>query len=176
VNYLSSLFGDLTGNFLDDLTNPNVGQWPKTQAIKKITKIVVFAGDIVDSFRITYQVANSPTPITIQHGGPGGVQALSLDIGANEDLIAVYGARLVKKSFYGEHSIIRLSFVVANTSADIPTTKVSTAAGVLKGTFEKVGFTWAVAGAASYTAQPPGATITYLQALGFSKVLDQASA
>ncbi|KAH9162474.1 hypothetical protein EDB89DRAFT_2079661 [Lactarius sanguifluus] len=72
----SRLAGSAKGNFLDDLTNPRVGQWPKTQAIKRITRIAVFAGGIVDSLRITYQVDNVPTPITVQHGGPGGAEAL----------------------------------------------------------------------------------------------------
>ncbi|KAN0128445.1 hypothetical protein V8E53_013744 [Lactarius tabidus] len=118
------LVGDPKGDYLDDLTNPNVGQWPKTQAIKKISSIAVFTGDVIDSMRITYQLVNSPTPITIQHGGAGGVQALSFDIGANEKLIAVYGARLLKPTIYGDHNIVRLSFVVADSSGDIPTTKV----------------------------------------------------
>jgi hypothetical protein len=76
--------------------------------------------------RITYQLVNSPTPITIQHGGAGGVQALSFDIGgntlflmynflftpgitlitANEKLIAVYGARLLKPTIYGDHKYV----------------------------------------------------------------------
>ena len=97
------LVGDFKGNYQDDLTNrmlfryqlrlavtmlsphtlANVGQWPKTQAIQKVTKVVVFAGTIIDSMRITYKVVNSATPITIQHGGPGGVQNLSFDIGGN---------------------------------------------------------------------------------------------
>jgi hypothetical protein len=97
------LAGSAQGTFLDDLTNrmssptstssrfyntyprilAGVGQWPKTQAIKKISKIAVYAGDIVDSVRITYQVENAPTPITVQHGGPGGAQAISFEIGGN---------------------------------------------------------------------------------------------
>jgi hypothetical protein len=142
------LVGDPKGDYLDDLTNrmsfpawfpvstsittlsprtsANVGQWPKTQAIKKITKIAVFTGNIIDSMRITYQLENSATPVTIQHGGPGGVQALSFDIGgnilflmhnflftpgitlitANEELIAVYGARLLKPTKYGDHKYV----------------------------------------------------------------------
>ena len=68
---------------LSPRTLANVGQWPKTQAIQKITKIVVFSGTIIDSVRITYQIVNSSTPITIQHGGPGGGQNLSFDIGGD---------------------------------------------------------------------------------------------
>lgn len=168
------LVGDPKGDYLDDLTNPNVGQWPKTQAIKKITKIAVFTGNIIDSMRITYQLENSATPVTIQHGGPGGVQALSFDIGANEELIAVYGARLLKPTKYGDHNIVRLSFVVANSSGDVPTTAVYDAAGKNQDAFEKFKFTWGVAGASSYTFKPQGVTNSVLQAIGFSKVLDKA--
>lgn len=46
-------------------------------------KIVVYAGGIIDSVRITYEVENAPTPTTVQHGGPGGVEVLSFDIGGN---------------------------------------------------------------------------------------------
>jgi hypothetical protein len=63
-------------------------------------------------------------------------------ITATEKLIAVYGARLSESTGYGAHkyvtridlrclssdlspfSIVRLSFVVANSSGDVPTTKV----------------------------------------------------
>lgn len=79
----------LAVTMLSPRTLANVGQWPKTEAIQKITKIVVFAGTIIDSMRITYQIVNSTTPITIQHGGPGGVQNLSFDIGGNI-LLLVY--------------------------------------------------------------------------------------
>ncbi|KAN0135482.1 hypothetical protein V8E53_006761 [Lactarius tabidus] len=171
----TQLFGDNKGNYLDDLTNPNVGQWPRVQAIQKITRIVVYSGDIIDSIRVTYLLANSSTP-TIQHGGPGGKQNLTFDIGANEKLIAVYGTRLVKATGYGAHNIVRLSFVVGNSSGDVPTTKVYTTTGVIKDTTEKFEFTWAVAGASSYTLQPQGATISFLQAIGFSKVLDNPTA
>jgi len=103
------LAGSAKGNFLDDLTNrmsfptstssccynadprvlAGVGQWPKTQAIQRITKIAVFAGGIVDSLRITYQLENVPTPITVQHGGPGGAEALNFEIRGNNYLFLV---------------------------------------------------------------------------------------
>jgi hypothetical protein len=109
-------------------------------------------------------------------------------ITANEELIAVYGARLLKPTKYGDHkyvtrinlryrisylssSIVRLSFVVADSSGDVPTTAVygeflsayispfttkivTDAAGKNKDAFEKFKFTWGVAGASSYTLQP----------------------
>ena len=65
-----------------------IGQWPKTQAIKKINKIVVYAGSIVDSVRVTYQVENAPAPVTVQHGGNGGFEALSFEIGGRTYILA----------------------------------------------------------------------------------------
>ncbi|KAI9442704.1 hypothetical protein H4582DRAFT_2055094 [Lactarius indigo] len=61
--------GSAQGTFIDDLTSPGVGQWPKTQAIRKITNVVVYTGDIIDSVRITYDVENGGviTPVTVQH-------------------------------------------------------------------------------------------------------------
>ncbi len=144
------LAGSSQGNFLDDLTNrtsfltswstsprccntyprilANVGQWPKTQAIKKISNIVVYTGDIVDSVRITYDVENSGvvSPVTVQHGGNGGTPTLTFDIGGNilsfgvqflftpgialitadEKLVAVYGTRLVDASPYGDRKYV----------------------------------------------------------------------
>ncbi|KAI9442705.1 hypothetical protein H4582DRAFT_1305328 [Lactarius indigo] len=189
----SRLAGSAKGNFLDDLTNPGVGQWPKTQAINRITRIVVFAGGIVDSLRITYQINNVPNPITVQHGGPGGAEALNFEIGANEKLVAVYGTRLVNPSSYGDKkyvtriylrhissnlpssfSIIQLSFVVVNSSGNVPTTKVYTGSGTSKDPTEKFDLSWPLTAASSYTFQPQGAPVSYLQAIGFSKVLDQA--
>ncbi|KAH8985675.1 hypothetical protein EDB92DRAFT_1343221 [Lactarius akahatsu] len=139
----SRLAGSAKGNFLDDLTNPGVGQWPKTQAIKRITRIAVFAGGIVDSLRITYQVENVPAPITVQHGGPGGAEALNFELGCNvflffvnffcslqesitadEKLVAVYGTRLVNAGPYGDKNIVQLTFVVVNFAGNVPTTKI----------------------------------------------------
>ena len=103
------LAGSAKGTFLDDLTNrrllptstsprlyntypwilAGIGQWPKTQAIKKISKIIVNIGAIVDSVKVTYEVENAATPITVQHGGNGGSQALSFEIGGNILLLGV---------------------------------------------------------------------------------------
>jgi len=167
------LVGSAKGNYLDDLTNPGVGQWPKLLAIKDILKITVFAGTIIDSLRVTYQVETPTPPITVQHGGPGGVEALTFDIKADEKLIAIYGANLLHPSPFGDKNIVQLSFIVANSAGKIPTTKVYTATGKSSDPSEKFDFTWSVVAAASYTVKPPGAPITYLQAIGFSKVLDQ---
>jgi hypothetical protein len=168
----TKLYGDKKGNFLDDLTNPSIGQWPRIQGIKKITRIAIYSGNIIDCMRVTYLLENGSTP-TILHGGSGGNQTLAFDIGANEKLIAVYGAQLVNATPYGAHSTVRLSFVVGNSSGDVPTTKVYTAAASFaKDPTEKFDFTWAVAGASSYTLKPQGDTQAFLQAVGFSKVLD----
>lgn len=48
-----------------------------------MSKIVVYGGGIIDSVRITYNVENAPTPLTVQHGGPGGHEVLSFDIAGN---------------------------------------------------------------------------------------------
>ncbi|KAI9453130.1 hypothetical protein BJY52DRAFT_1399707 [Lactarius psammicola] len=170
----SRLAGSAKGNFLDDLTNPGVGQWPKTQAIKKITRIAVWAGGIVDSMRVTYQVENVPSPITVQHGGPGGAEVLSFDIGVDEKLIAVYGNRLVNPSPYGDKNIVQLSFVVVNSSGRVPTAKVYTGSGNSGDPAEKFDLSWALLAASSFTFQPTGQPIGYLQAIGFSKVLGEA--
>ncbi|KAH9062371.1 hypothetical protein EDB87DRAFT_1606767 [Lactarius vividus] len=191
----SRLAGSAKGNFLDDLTNPVIGQWPKTQAIKRITRISVFAGGIVDSLRITYQVENAPAPITVQHGGPGGAEALSFEIGGNifcysykfflftsgitlitvdEKLVAVYGTRHVNAGPYGDKNIVQLSFVVVNSAGNAPTTKVYTGSGNSRDPTEKFDLSWPLTAASSYTFQPPGAPVSYLQAIGFSKVLGEA--
>ena len=51
--------------------------------IKEITKVVVYAGGIIDSVRMTYKVENSLTPTTVLHGGPGGHEVLSFDLTGN---------------------------------------------------------------------------------------------
>ncbi len=96
------LAGAAQGNFLDDLTNrmsfqhqipsccynicsrilANVGQWPKDQAIRRISKIVVYTGAIIDSVRITYEMT-SGEPITVQHGGDGGAESLNFELTGN---------------------------------------------------------------------------------------------
>ncbi|KAH9164893.1 hypothetical protein EDB89DRAFT_2138100 [Lactarius sanguifluus] len=176
------LAGSAQGNFLDDLTSQNVGQWPKTQAIKKITNVVVYTGDIVDSVRITYDVENGGviSPVTVQHGGNGGIPSLTFAIGgialltADEKLVAVYGSRLVDASPYGNRNIVRLSFVVVNTAATVPTVQVYTASGVYGAASEKFELAWPLTAASSYTFQPSGMQDAFLQALGFSNALDKA--
>ncbi|KAH9062373.1 hypothetical protein EDB87DRAFT_1606776 [Lactarius vividus] len=159
------LAGSAQGNFLDDLTSQNVGQWPKTQAIKKITNVVVYTGDIVDS---------NASPVTVQHGGNGGIPSLSFAIGADEKLIAVYGSRLVDTSPYGNRNIVQLSFVVVNTAGTVPTAQVYTASGIYGAASEKFELAWPLTAASSYTFQPSGMQDAFLQALGFSNAFGQA--
>ncbi|KAH9044182.1 hypothetical protein EDB84DRAFT_1436081 [Lactarius hengduanensis] len=178
------LAGSAQGNFLDDLTS--IGQWPKTQAIKKITNVVVYTGDIIDSVRITYDVENAGviSPVTVQHGGNGGIPSLTFAVGADEKLIAVYGSRLVDASPYGNRTIVQLSFVVVNTAGTVPTvqvynrrfiTKIVTAAsGIYGAASEKFELAWPLTAASSYSFQPDGMPDAFLQALGFSNVLDKA--
>ncbi|KAH9060343.1 hypothetical protein EDB83DRAFT_2520344 [Lactarius deliciosus] len=149
------LAGSAQGNFLDDLTSQNVGQWPKTQAIKKITNVVVYTGDIIDSVRITYDVENGGiiSPVTVQHGGNGGIPSLTFAIGGDEKLIAVYGSRLVDASPYGNRNIVQLSFAVVNTAATVPTFQVYTASGIYGAASEKFELAWPLTAASSYTFQ-----------------------
>ena len=93
-----------------------------------MSKIAVHAGGIIDSMRITYQAENAPTPITVQHGGLGGSEVLSFDIGGSifyflapffvhlrnyitsddEKLVAVYGTRLLNPSPWKEKQCVTL--------------------------------------------------------------------
>ncbi|KAH9060433.1 hypothetical protein EDB87DRAFT_1727606 [Lactarius vividus] len=192
------LAGSPQGTFLDDLTNPNVGQWPRTQAIRKITNIVVYTGDIVDSVRITYEVENNGviSPVTVQHGGNGGTATLSFDVGGNtyflvskslftpgmtllaadEKIVAVYGSRLFDKSIYGDNNIIQLSFIVVNSAGGTPQVNVYTASGIYSdpAVNSKFELSWPLTAASSYTFQPEGAADAFLQAIGFSNALDRA--
>jgi len=120
--------------------------------------------------RITYKVVNAPAPITVQHGGPGGHELLSFDISAHEKLIAVYGTRPVNTTPWAERGILQLSFIVANSSGDSPTTKVYTAAGNYYGPTEKFELSWPLTTVSSYTFKPEGQPIGYLEGLGFSNV------
>src|SRR5712691_5523830 len=98
------LAGAALGNFLDDLTNrmsflfqhqvlscrsntcihilANIGQWPKDQAIRRIARIAVYSGTIIDSIRITYEMkGDGPIrAITVQHGGSGGGEYLNIEL------------------------------------------------------------------------------------------------
>jgi hypothetical protein len=59
-----------------------VGEWPKLDNIVKITRIVVYAGAIIDSVRITYQLKVGG-PKTVQHGGNGGKLVLDYTLAGN---------------------------------------------------------------------------------------------
>ncbi|KAH9008098.1 hypothetical protein EDB83DRAFT_2323412 [Lactarius deliciosus] len=193
------LAGSPQGTFLDDLTSPTVGQWPKTQAIKKINSIVVYTGDVVDSLRITYDVENNGviSPVTVRHGGTGGSQTLSFNIGGNtyllvskflftpgttlltvdDKLLAVYGSRLLNSSLYGDKTITKLSFVVANYTGSAPTVQVYTASGLFATPAQNAKFdlSWPLTAATSYSYQPTGLDRAFVQAIGFSNALDKAS-
>jgi len=60
----------------------HVGQWPKTQAIQRIVKIVVYSGAVIDSVRITYKMKSGETK-TVHHGGNAGQESLSIDLAGN---------------------------------------------------------------------------------------------
>jgi len=162
--------GSAKGTFLVDLTSPAIGESTDNPAAKRITKIVVYAGGVVDSVRITYKVEGAPVPITVQHGGPGGGEVLSFDMSADDKLLAVYGARLVNPSPWGERHIYQLSFIVANSSGGAPTTKVYTASGNIPAPTEKFELSLPLMTASSYTYQPEGIAYGLLQGIGFSNV------
>jgi hypothetical protein len=64
----------------------NVGDWPKEQTIGRISRIVVWAEDVIDSVRITYEMKNGP-PKTVKHGGDGGTVALDYTFSGNRHFI-----------------------------------------------------------------------------------------
>ncbi|KAH8986032.1 hypothetical protein EDB86DRAFT_2832788 [Lactarius hatsudake] len=180
------LAGFAQGTFLDDLTSPNVGQWPKTQAIRAITNVVVYTGEIIDSVRITYAVDNGGviSPVTSQHGGNSGSQTLTFAVSgitlltADEKILGVYGSRLTGTSLYGNNNITQLSFVVVNSAGSTPQVKVYTATGTFFNatTNAKFELSWPLTAASSYTFTPPGVNNAFLQAIGFSNALDRADA
>ncbi|KAH8980542.1 hypothetical protein EDB92DRAFT_1953900 [Lactarius akahatsu] len=194
------LAGSPQGIFLDDLTNPNVGKWPKTQAIRAITNIVVYTGEIIDSVRITYAVENGGvvSPVTVQHGGNSGSPTLTFGVSGNayflmskflftpgitlltadEKILAVYGSRLTGTSLYGDKNITQLSFVVVNSAGGTPQVKVYTATGTFYNPTvnSKFELSWPLTAASSYTFTPPGVNNAFLQAIGFSNALDRADA
>lgn len=74
--------------------------------------------------RITYELENTTTPITVHHGGPRGSETLSFEIGGNnssllllftlsntlitadEKLVAVYGTRLANPGPWGDQKYV----------------------------------------------------------------------
>ena len=91
------------------------GKWPRPNEIRRISKIEIWKGNVIDSVRITYETSSGTIgPIT--HGGDGGDPASatefkldldrefvyflvfkfvhSLGITANQTITAVYGRRL----------------------------------------------------------------------------------
>ena len=149
-------------------------------------------------------------------------------ITVDEKLVAVYGTQLANPGRWGDQkyvtriylrfpstnllasfSIVQLSFVIINSSQNVPTTKVyskfqphvyncaiykeilTAATGKFGGPTEKFDFSWALVAASSYTLQPrkppppfmlvsllttyaAGQGPSFLQAIGFSRVLDKA--
>ena len=61
----------------------------------------MFGGGIIDSMRITYQLQNTPTPVTVQHGGPGGTEMLNFAIGGNV-------VTFVLRNFCSRQELLRL--------------------------------------------------------------------
>jgi hypothetical protein len=131
--------GAAQGNFLDDLTTrmsfPTsdlrrsaitlasyilVGQWPRPNAILRITNVVVNVGAVIDSVKITYNTSSGSQTVT--HGGSGGKEGLNFSltgkficfvfkicspgITANQTITAVYGRRLNSSTPYGSRKCV----------------------------------------------------------------------
>ncbi|PPQ97745.1 hypothetical protein CVT26_001777 [Gymnopilus dilepis] len=174
----TSLAGAAQGSFINDLTNPSVGQWPQALAIKRISKIDVCSGDIIDSISITYEMTNG-TEVVQRHGGEGGVPSLSVVLGAEEKIVAIYGRRLQNACAYGNSSIVQLTFIIADTNSSGPNASVrnpSINANYLQGhaafPFE---LSWPLVAASSYTNQPENMPLSYLQGIAFARVFGQAT-
>ena len=60
----------------------DVGEWPNTLATKRISRIVIYSGDVIDSLRITYELTSGAAKI-MQHGGDGGGMFLDLPVAGN---------------------------------------------------------------------------------------------
>ncbi|KAN0135483.1 hypothetical protein V8E53_006762 [Lactarius tabidus] len=160
--------GNPVGDFLDDLTNPKIGGWPRSQDVSSIIGIAVYTGDIVDAVEVTYKVKGSATPVTVRHGGKGGKETLKFELNDAQQFVALYGKTLVKPSPYGNNNIVSLTFIVGDTSGDAITAKVYTTSGKYQGDTALFELNVGIAGANSYTFQPPGAPISYLQAFGYT--------
>ncbi|KAI9442701.1 hypothetical protein H4582DRAFT_2203463 [Lactarius indigo] len=114
------LAGSAQGTFIDDLTSPGVGQWPKTQAIRKITNVVVYTWrllSIPSGSLMMWRTAVSSLRLPCNTVATGGIPSLTFAVGGNilffgvesdEKLIAVYGSRLVNSSPYGDRNIVQL--------------------------------------------------------------------
>jgi len=159
--------GSTKGTYVDDLAR--VGNWPRAQDIKRITKITVYKGAIIDRLVITYQVGDAF--VTVQHGGDTGNVQPDINIGNDEKIVAVYGTRLRDASPYGEKNIVQISFIIAKSSGNAPTVRVETVTGNATGVTEKFDLSWALVAVSSFSYQPQGKQSPYLQGIGFSKVL-----
>jgi len=167
--------GTAQGDFRDDLTT--IGQWPRPNAIRRITKIAVNTGSVIDSVKITYDTSSGPQTVT--HGGSGGQENLSFVLSASQTITAVYGRRLNSSTPYGTRNIVQLSFVIATTDSDAsgnpPTVSRQTVSGTsVTAANTQFQFTWPLVGATSYTDQPSGQSNSFLQGIGFTELFAQA--
>ena len=60
----------------------SIGQWPKDQAIRRISRIAVYSWDVIDSIKVTYEMkGDGPIrAMTVQHGGHGGRESLNIEL------------------------------------------------------------------------------------------------
>jgi len=125
--------------------------------------------------RITYALKTSTTPVTVTHGGHGGVLLQSFKISGTEEIIAFFGKTLVNPGQFGKNNLVSISLVVANLATGVPITKVNTVDTNNPAQSKVFDLNIGVAGATSYTFQPPGEPRSYLQAFGFSADLAPVS-
>jgi hypothetical protein len=116
-------------------TLANVGGWPQSDNILRITRIVVYAGPtFIDSVEITYLLTGGPLK-TVVHGGiPAGPPSPALDhtltrdytsssgdqnlltdslvIAANQKLVAVYGRRLNAPGEFGKSKYVLCAVII----------------------------------------------------------------
>ncbi|KAN0133432.1 hypothetical protein V8E53_008762 [Lactarius tabidus] len=160
--------GDPTGKFQDDLTNVKIGNWPLEQNIETITAVKVYTAEVITRIDVTYKLKNSPTPVTVSHGGNTGKETLSIEASATEIFLGLFFRVLTKESPFGAKSLLAVTFVVADTSGDAITTKIYTTSGTYKGDTNLVELNVGLAGLTSFTATPKGLNTSYLQAVGIS--------
>ncbi|CAL1706531.1 unnamed protein product [Somion occarium] len=107
----SALFGGNQGDVFNDI---NVAGWPATQNIRKISKIVVRHGEIVDNIAVTYERTGGLGPDTQSHGGAGGTRVNTINLSESEFLVGVCGQCGPVVADYGPTSIQKLQFMIVD--------------------------------------------------------------
>ncbi|KAK7692322.1 hypothetical protein QCA50_003947 [Cerrena zonata] len=101
------LFGDAGGLPFDDLA---VSNWPTALTLKKITKIRVSYGEILDRLVIDYEGSTTPGV----HGKSTGIRQENIPFGQHDYLVGVYGLSGPVSVAYGPTSVYNVQFVILN--------------------------------------------------------------